>query len=75
MADAVRFELTTTTVGYQLDLPTNAAEVSKAISWATRDYAEHHGLAWGDVPDDALSVRSDGDQLVISWVKRNEASR
>lgn len=70
MGAATRFEHTTTTVNYQLDLPTNAVEVSKAISWAVRDLAEHRGVERDQLYDDDLTVNSDGEQLVISWVKK-----
>lgn len=69
--NAVRFEMCTTTVGYQLDLPTNAVEVSKAIAVAEREYREHYvGDVVRQVADDALEISSDGEQLIIAWVKR-----
>lgn len=71
MGAATRFEHTTTTVSYQLDLPTNAVEVDKAIGWAMQEHREHYeGQPVVQVADDALTVNSDGEQLVISWVKK-----
>lgn len=70
MGDAMRREQTTTVVCYELTLPTNAVEVDKAISWAARDLAEHRGVERDQLYDDDLTVNSDGEQLVISWVKK-----
>lgn len=66
MGDALRREVTTTRVEYVLRSPTNATEVSKAISWALQDLAASQGqgaAGW----DDALEVSSRDEEIVISW--------
>lgn len=67
--NALRVEKTTVTVQYNLPLPTNAVELSKALNWANKEYAEYRNMHWSDMADDALTITTEDDVLVISWVK------
>ncbi|HEX8321664.1 hypothetical protein [Longimicrobium sp.] len=67
MAEFGREQITVTRTRYLLRTPSNGTELSKALSAAARALASELSVDWEDIPDNALTVTVEDDDIVISW--------